>query len=456
MSTDPARLRGPEEDRSVGELVIDVSERVSLLVREEIELAKAEVTEKVTQLVRGSVVGIVAGVFAWLGLAMLMHAFAWLLNELFFEDEIWLGFLVEAVIWFLIAAAAGFFAYRSMKAGRRRRRRWRSPRRRRSARPSRRAPMSDNPELVPRQPAGVDRPSARRRAPATPSRSAPTSSASARSSAVRSRPARPGHGLTDWRRVREHRRELVIGAAVVGRRRRPDGPADAASPRALRSTRRRQQARADVGADHRADLDEDRVRIEDLPHSSTRWRPSPVVDVLDDPGARPGGGARGRTRPSARTRGAGLHALDRSDLLLEGQDRLDRHQPPARSRSGRPYAGTRACRSRTTSSVPARARLTVARTSVLGRARLAGGGDRQGALYSPQAERLSKTMMRSPLALVDQLLAGLPSRVAGPEIRRGESRRSRGLGQEGLVDLTEVADRRLRRGRARLASRSRS
>jgi uncharacterized membrane protein YqjE len=109
--------RRPEEDRSVGELVIDVSERVTLLVREEIELAKTEVTEKATKLLRGSVVAIVAGLFAVLGFAMLMHAFAWLLNELFFEDEIWLGFLVEAVIWFVIAAVAGFFAYRSMQAG---------------------------------------------------------------------------------------------------------------------------------------------------------------------------------------------------------------------------------------------------------------------------------------------------------------------------------------------------
>ena len=107
----------PGDDRSLGELVIDVSERVSLLVREEIELAKAEVTEKATQLLRGSVVGIVAGVFALLGFAMLMHSFAWLLNELFFEDSVWLGFLIEAVIWFLIAAGAGLFAYRAVRAG---------------------------------------------------------------------------------------------------------------------------------------------------------------------------------------------------------------------------------------------------------------------------------------------------------------------------------------------------
>jgi uncharacterized membrane protein YqjE len=117
MSTDPRAPRPGSDDRSVGELVLDVSERVSFLVREEIELAKAEVTEKATKLLRGSVVGIVAGVFAFLGFVMLMHAFAWLLNDLFFDDNVWLGFLIEGFIWFVIAGAAGFFAYRSMKAG---------------------------------------------------------------------------------------------------------------------------------------------------------------------------------------------------------------------------------------------------------------------------------------------------------------------------------------------------
>jgi len=98
-------------------MVLDVSERVSFLVREEIELAKTEVVEKATKLVKGSVVGIVAGVFALLGFAMLMHALAWLLNDLFFGETIWLGFLVEAAMWFLIAAGAGLFAYRSVKSG---------------------------------------------------------------------------------------------------------------------------------------------------------------------------------------------------------------------------------------------------------------------------------------------------------------------------------------------------
>jgi Putative Actinobacterial Holin-X, holin superfamily III len=107
----------PRDPRSVAEMAIDVSERVSYLVREEVELAKAEVTEKVTALLKGSAVGIAAGVFALLGLAMIMHAFAWLLNDLFFGDTIWLGFLVEAVMWFAVAGIAGLIAYRSLQKG---------------------------------------------------------------------------------------------------------------------------------------------------------------------------------------------------------------------------------------------------------------------------------------------------------------------------------------------------
>ena len=106
----------PPEDRSVGEMVLDVSERLSILIREEIELAKTEVTEKVTKLLRGSAVGAAAGIFALLGLAMLMHALAWLLVDLFFSDHIWIGFAIESVFWFAVAAGAGLFAYRAVKA----------------------------------------------------------------------------------------------------------------------------------------------------------------------------------------------------------------------------------------------------------------------------------------------------------------------------------------------------
>jgi len=103
--------------KSVGELVFDVSEKTSALIREEFELAKAEVTEKVTKLLRGSVVGIAAGVFAFLALILIMDGIAWLLNEEVFDGKTWPGFLVEAAIFLLIAAAAGLIAYRAVQAG---------------------------------------------------------------------------------------------------------------------------------------------------------------------------------------------------------------------------------------------------------------------------------------------------------------------------------------------------
>jgi uncharacterized membrane protein YqjE len=106
-----------EEDRSVSELVFDVAEKSSSLVREEIELAKTEITEKVTKILRGSVVGLAAGIFAFLALILIMEGVAWLLAEEVFDGNAWPGFFVEAALFLLIAAAAGLFAYRSVQAG---------------------------------------------------------------------------------------------------------------------------------------------------------------------------------------------------------------------------------------------------------------------------------------------------------------------------------------------------
>jgi uncharacterized membrane protein YqjE len=107
----------PGEDRSVSELVFDVAEKSSSLVREEIELAKTEITEKVGKILRGSAVGLAAGIFAFLALILFMEGFAWLLAEEVFDGNAWPGFFVEAALFLLIAAGAGYFAYRSVQAG---------------------------------------------------------------------------------------------------------------------------------------------------------------------------------------------------------------------------------------------------------------------------------------------------------------------------------------------------
>ncbi|CAN5502701.1 hypothetical protein BH20ACT15_BH20ACT15_07420 [soil metagenome] len=106
--------KSPDE-MTVGELVFEVSDRATVLVREEIELAKTEVTEKLNRLLQGGVTAIVAGVFVLAALAMIMHGIAWLLNDLFFEDNVWLGFFVEAAFYLLLAAGGGLYAYRAFK-----------------------------------------------------------------------------------------------------------------------------------------------------------------------------------------------------------------------------------------------------------------------------------------------------------------------------------------------------
>jgi len=102
---------GSEADRSVGELLFDVSERVTILVREEVALAKAELTEKLTTLGRGAGVGIAAGVFLLAALLMLLFAFAYLINDLLgIEGSVWVGFAIEAGIWIIVAAIAALVA----------------------------------------------------------------------------------------------------------------------------------------------------------------------------------------------------------------------------------------------------------------------------------------------------------------------------------------------------------
>jgi len=114
----PPPVPPPEPDhRSVTELVFDVTERTSSLVREEIELAKAEISEKLGKILRGSAVGVAAGIFAFLALILVMEGVAWLLNEEVFDGKTWPGFFIEAAAFLLIAAAAGYFAFRSVQAG---------------------------------------------------------------------------------------------------------------------------------------------------------------------------------------------------------------------------------------------------------------------------------------------------------------------------------------------------
>ena len=116
-------MSGTETDhntaKGIAEAINEISERSSLLIREEIELAKAEVTQKVSRLVKGAVVGGAAAVFAIFGVVLLFQGFAWLAYWVLPVETgtfFW-GFFVVAAILFLLGGLAGLFAAKLFKKG---------------------------------------------------------------------------------------------------------------------------------------------------------------------------------------------------------------------------------------------------------------------------------------------------------------------------------------------------
>ena len=105
--------------QNIAQAIQEVSDRAQLLVREEIELAKAEVSAKVSKLIKGAVVGIVAGVFLIFGLFLLLDGLAWLAYWAipFPDGQFFWGFFVVAALLFLLGALAGLMAARAFKRG---------------------------------------------------------------------------------------------------------------------------------------------------------------------------------------------------------------------------------------------------------------------------------------------------------------------------------------------------
>ena len=108
-----------EAPHNIAAAITEVSERAQVLVREEIELAKTEVTEKATRLIKGAIVGIAAGVFVVMALVFALVGCAWLLYYYLPGNDFtyfW-GFFAMAVILLLLGALAGLLAARAVKRG---------------------------------------------------------------------------------------------------------------------------------------------------------------------------------------------------------------------------------------------------------------------------------------------------------------------------------------------------
>ena len=88
------------EERSIGELMGDVTRDLSVLLRQEVELAKAELRESASQAGKGSGLLAGAGVAGFLTLLFVSIAAWWGLGYLI--GNAWSG-LVVAVIWGVVA-----------------------------------------------------------------------------------------------------------------------------------------------------------------------------------------------------------------------------------------------------------------------------------------------------------------------------------------------------------------
>jgi hypothetical protein len=108
-----------DQPSNIAQAIQDVSERAQLLVREEIELAKAEVTGKLTTLGKGAAVAAAAGLFVLGALIMILFGLAWLAYWAipFPDGQYFWGYFTIAAILLLLAALAGYIAYRALKAG---------------------------------------------------------------------------------------------------------------------------------------------------------------------------------------------------------------------------------------------------------------------------------------------------------------------------------------------------
>jgi hypothetical protein len=99
--------------------VSEVSERVSSLIREEIELAKAEVGRKASSLLKGTIAIVAGAVFGVFAIVVGLEAAAWALNAVLVPGagDIWEGFLIMFGVLAILAVLAFATATRLLKRG---------------------------------------------------------------------------------------------------------------------------------------------------------------------------------------------------------------------------------------------------------------------------------------------------------------------------------------------------
>jgi hypothetical protein len=105
-----------EEPQNLAQAITEISERASLLVREEIELARAEISSKLMRLLTGAAVGIAGGMFLVVAALFVLIGLAYLFwYEFFPRDEVFWGFFVVAGGLVLMGCLSGLIAAKALR-----------------------------------------------------------------------------------------------------------------------------------------------------------------------------------------------------------------------------------------------------------------------------------------------------------------------------------------------------
>jgi hypothetical protein len=116
-TTGASRVSAPPptaEDASTGQLIGQLTEQISRLVRDEARLAQAEVTQKAKRLGIGAGLFGGAGLFAFFGLAVLIAA---VVLALALVLPGWLAALVVAVVLFAVAGVLALVGKKDVEKG---------------------------------------------------------------------------------------------------------------------------------------------------------------------------------------------------------------------------------------------------------------------------------------------------------------------------------------------------
>ena len=107
-----------EVPANIAAAITEISEHATLLIRDEIELAKAEITVKLRKILTGAVVGVAAGGFIVVAVLFLLIGLAYLFaDEVYPAGDTFLGFFTVAMLLLVLAVLAGVLAFRALRSG---------------------------------------------------------------------------------------------------------------------------------------------------------------------------------------------------------------------------------------------------------------------------------------------------------------------------------------------------